>query len=392
MAVKPEENNSDKHCTLFQPVFDVSNSNSNRVVRLRHVNTGNYVGCHNGINNTSYCRGCLTLLPKFQPGEAADVCTFIDWESVVMLPDYIRIKGDNGDYLKAMGGDGLMGYFHEADNSSVFDYEVSPSRDGGIRLKSVHVDKYWTGKDKKDWVKLRQASLTVHETNNVFIPTLLDGNRIIMRCLKNGMFCNRPSRTRSVFLAAQANYPDKYCSMEIEEPVISRRIESVKYHLNDARLYNEKILALITDDSINRTQHPITSQLDLKTTVSNTTNWSISVTLKRVVKMTGTLGVPHLIKSGSLEISSESTKSWNWGETETESIEVGNMKIITVPPMTRLEAKLMATRLSYDIPFSYTQRDVLMNGSTKISKKNDGLFTGHNGYGYSFEVFELPLN
>ncbi|XP_026443197.1 uncharacterized protein LOC113343111 [Papaver somniferum] len=381
-AVKPEENQSDTRCTLFQPVF--LHSDSNRVLKLRHVSTGYYVRFFHG---SGHYDGCLSLSLNYDN----DVCTFIDWNSVVVLPDLIRIKGDNGNHLRDLGEDGYMDYVHKADNSSRFDYEVSPSRDGGIRLRSTHSDKYWTHKDNSEWVLLKKASGTVHDTNTVFIPTILDGNRIIMRCLKNGFFCNRLDRgAHTSCLATLANYPDYWSSMDIEEPVISRKIQNVRYHLTDAKLYNEKSHALITDDSSNRTQHPLTSQLNLKTTVSNTTNWSTSVTLKVGVKMIGTLGVP-LISSGSLEISAEGAKSWDWGEMKTESLEVGSVRTVTVPPMSRVKVSLMATRLSYDIPFSYTQYDVLKDGSTKVSEKNDGVFTGNNGYGYRYEAAPLPL-
>ncbi|KAI3842777.1 hypothetical protein MKX03_021222 [Papaver bracteatum] len=212
-----------------------------------------------------------------------------------------------------------------------------------------------------------------------------------MRSLKNGKFCNRYTNDKKKnSLATHLNYPDEWSSMEIEEPVVSRKIENVRYHLNDSRRYNEKTVALITDDSSNRTKHPITSQIDLKTTVTNTTNWSTSVSLTVGVKSTVTVGIPD-IASGSLEISAEVSSSSDWGETETTSLEVGNVRTITVQPMTRVKATLMATRLSYDIPFSYTQYDVLKDGSTKVSEKNDGLFTGQNGYGYDYEVAELPL-
>ncbi|KAI3862996.1 hypothetical protein MKW92_044945, partial [Papaver armeniacum] len=41
MVDKPEENQSNTHCTLFQPVF--VNSDNNRIIKLRHVGTGSYV-------------------------------------------------------------------------------------------------------------------------------------------------------------------------------------------------------------------------------------------------------------------------------------------------------------------------------------------------------------
>lgn len=170
--------------------------------------------------------------------------------------------------------------------------------------------------------------------------------------------------------------------MDIEEPVTSRRINNVIYHLTDARLYNEKTVALITDYSSNKTNNPLVSELNLKTTVSNSTSWSTSVTV--------TAGVPD-IASGTLEIAGEVTKYAEWGGTETVTAEVGNVKTITVAPMTRVKVSMMATRVSYDIPFSYTRHDVLKDGSTKITEKNDGLFTGHNGYNYRYEAVPLPL-
>ncbi|KAI3944510.1 hypothetical protein MKW92_012660 [Papaver armeniacum] len=143
------------------------------------------------------------------------------------------------------------------------------------------------------------------------------------------------------------------------------------------------------DDASNKTQLPQTSELNLKATVSKTTNWSTSLSVKAGVKATGTFGVPGA--SVSLEISTEVTKSWDSGETQTESLEVGSVRTVTVPPMTRVKASLMATQVSYDIPFSYTQRDVLMDGSKRVSKRYDGLFKGSNGYNYKYHVVELPL-
>ncbi|KAI3867260.1 hypothetical protein MKW98_001694 [Papaver atlanticum] len=385
MADKPEENQSDEHSTLFQPIF-VGSNNNNHVVKLRHVNTGSYVRLF--YNAPGHYENALYL----SNDEEKDVCTFIDWGSVVVLPDLIRIRGENcGNHLKAYGGDGFMDFNHTADNTSVFDYEVIQSRDGGIRLKSTYYGQYWTDVDDKPWVWLKDASTTVHDTKTVFLPTILGGNRIMMRSLKNGKFCNRHTQDGTESCLATLNkWPDDWSTMQIEEPVISRKIDNVRYHLTDARLYNEKTFALITDDSSNRTKSPLSSSINLKTTVTNTTNWNYSVTLKVGVKATCTSGVPG-VASGAIEVSAEVTGARNWGETHTESQEVGSVKTITVPAMTRLKASLMATRVSYDIPFSYTQHDVLMNGTMKVYEKHDGLFTGTGGYGYRYEVVELPL-
>ncbi|KAI3879188.1 hypothetical protein MKW98_028755, partial [Papaver atlanticum] len=106
MFDKPEENQHDQHCTLFQPVFVYSNDN--RVVKLRHVNTGHY------IRGEYDYYGDLYL-----DTSESEVFTFIDWATVVVLPDLIKIKGVNsGNHLKAYGGDGFMDFNYQADNTS----------------------------------------------------------------------------------------------------------------------------------------------------------------------------------------------------------------------------------------------------------------------------------
>ncbi|KAL5726961.1 hypothetical protein ACHQM5_000202 [Ranunculus cassubicifolius] len=383
MADKPEENQSNKHCTLFEPISD-----DNGVLKLRHVQTGLFATYYHGSENEF----ALLSLKSGNDHPGADVFTFIDWESIVVLPDRIRITSStNGNQLKALGGDGFMDFNFKADNSKLFDYDVYPSRDGGIRLKSAHYGNYWTDMDNSSWVKLQKASDEVHNTNTVFLPTIRGDNRVIMRCLKNNLFCKRYTTVNMVnCLATLATYPDAWSDMEIEEPVLSRRISNVRYHLTDARLYNEETIELITDESINRTMDSLTSTLNLKTTVSNNTNWNTSVSLKLGIKATATYGVPF-IAWGQIEISAEVTGSMNWGETKTESQELGSEITMAVPAMTRVKASLMGTRVSYDVPFSYTQYDVLTDGSTKVYEKNDGVFTGNNGYGYRYEVVELPL-
>ncbi|KAI3906747.1 hypothetical protein MKW92_044990 [Papaver armeniacum] len=135
MANKPEENMDDQNCTLFRPEF-VSSDDNHRHLYLRHCSTGNYIRTRGASVRG---KGLMCLMSR---NEAA-LFTFIDWKSIVVLPNIIRIKGDNGNYLKAFEG-GFMDYRYQADNSSLFDYEVYPSRDGGIRLKSVAYGTYWT--------------------------------------------------------------------------------------------------------------------------------------------------------------------------------------------------------------------------------------------------------
>ncbi|KAI3955800.1 hypothetical protein MKW98_006160 [Papaver atlanticum] len=358
-AVKPEENQTDKQCTLFQPVF--LKEDSNRVLRLRHVSTGAYVAFFLGTGN-SY--GLLCLSHYHDDAGKYNVCTSLDWDSIVVLPDLVRIKGvKSGNHLKAFED----GYILWTTITKLIIPHCLTSK-----CLQVAAD---------DWVLLMQdPSTDFHDLRTVFFPTILGGNRIIIRSLQSNCYCNMHSAdNKENCLATLNTYPDDWSYMEIEEPVISRKIENVRYHLNDARIYDEKTIALVSDESSNKTPNSLTSELNLKTTVSNTTNWSTNVSM--------TVGV----KMSEIEISGDVTKSSEWGETETKSVEVGYVKTVNVPSMTRIKATLMATRISYGIPFSYTQHDLLENGSTRVTDKNDGFFTVHNGYGYTYEVVQLSL-
>ncbi|KAI3955703.1 hypothetical protein MKW98_006063 [Papaver atlanticum] len=73
-------------------------------------------------------------------------------------------------------------------------------------------------------------------------------------------------------LAARASYPDIVSYMGIEEPVDSRTISNVRYRPADARIYNERTSALVTDEAVNRLNVPLTSELNLTETVANTSN------------------------------------------------------------------------------------------------------------------------
>ncbi|KAI3930035.1 hypothetical protein MKW98_009664 [Papaver atlanticum] len=413
MAAKPEENLSDKRCTLFQPVF--MHPNNNRVLKLRHVQTGNYVSFFHGSGHT---HGLLAI--KNNVDDNSDVCTFIDWKSVVKFPKRIRIKGDNGNYLKAFEG-GLMNFNNQVDNSTVFEYEVYPSRDGGIRLRSTEFGTYWSDASYP-WIWLKQAS-SDQDTSTVFLPTIVSNNgkdekveeeeeedeekipkkkdrkrkkekenHILLRSLRTGRFCKRFSTDyRSNCLASNIEYPDEACYMEIDEPITERLVYDVKYNFDDARRYNEKTLALITDESINNTECSFTSSFFIKTTVSNTCNWNTGVTNTLGDKMSLTAPVPKLGEFG-YKNTSKVDKSWNWEDTVDEEEEVGDVKTLTVPPKTRVKAFTTGTRLSYDIPFSYTQTDVLSsNNKRETFVMEHGIFTCHNGYGYKYDNAQFSL-
>ncbi|KAJ8439551.1 hypothetical protein Cgig2_007068 [Carnegiea gigantea] len=64
---------------------------------------------------------------------------------------------------------------------------------------------------------------------------------------------------------------------------------------------------------------------------------------------------------------------------------------VTVSPMTKVTAKLIASKGNYDVPFSYTQRDILTDGTEVTYNKNDGLYSRGNIYNVDVELTEEPI-
>ncbi|XP_026445313.1 aerolysin-like protein [Papaver somniferum] len=128
-----------------------------------------------------------------------------------------------------------------------------------------------------------------------------------------------------------------------------------------------------------------TVKLNLKHTERYTREWTASVSFTLGVKVSLSVGVPE-IAEGKVETSYEFKSSYEWGERNEDELEMGSEYTVTVPPMSSVKVSLMATRASCDIPFSYTQRDVLTNGTVKVYYKNDGIFKGRNAYNYRLAV------
>lgn len=80
-----------------------------------------------------------------------------------------------------------------------------------------------------------------------------------------------------------------------------------------------------------------------------------------------------------------------WGETKEVEEERSFTYKVLIPPKTKVTVRLMATRGTCDVPFYYTQREVLYTGETVVTQVDDGVYTGVNNYSYYTEVKEESL-
>ncbi|GFY94418.1 hypothetical protein Acr_09g0008640 [Actinidia rufa] len=94
---------------------------------------------------------------------------------------------------------------------------------------------------------------------------------------------------------------------------------------------------------------------------------------------------------GKVEISAEFSGAYQWGETQSSTTVMETVYKVTVPPMTMVKVSLLATKGSCDVPFSYSQRDTLINGQQTTHHMDDGVYTGMNCFNFKYETKQEKL-
>lgn len=64
---------------------------------------------------------------------------------------------------------------------------------------------------------------------------------------------------------------------------------------------------------------------------------------------------------------------------------------VTVPANKKVTLTVTATQAKYDVPFSYTQKDKLLNGEVVTENYDDGLYTGMNCFDLRYETKEEDI-
>ncbi|KAI8553383.1 hypothetical protein RHMOL_Rhmol05G0011500 [Rhododendron molle] len=434
-ADEPNEDQSQWSCTLFEPILvdgeggsssssrsssstSTSTSTSTVHVRFRHVKLGHYLRSlmtrdhYHACVSTSYDRRyyiddhmnhVISLMfmslvsrmrdhyhacPYVRPTAPArlDVFGIIDWESLLILPKYIALKGDNGLYLSAQRNDRHQ-YLQFA-SSDIGDQTVGNemfiTKDGSVRIKNNHFGKFW--RRSPNWIWADSDDTTTNNLDTLFYPVKVGDNVIALRNLGNKNFCN----SHRNYLKAAVTTLSRETRLVVEELVISREIYNVNFRLLDARIYNQKIITMVTKTATNNTQVSNITTLKLIRKETRSTTWKGSVSLKLGVKTNIQTGIP-LVVDGKVELVTEFTRNYEWGETVSTEIEVETEYTITVPPMSKVTVSLLATQGSCNIPYSYTQRDTLMNGRSVIHDFDDGVYTGINSFNFFYKTKEEKL-
>ncbi|CAL8119853.1 unnamed protein product [Prunus armeniaca] len=360
VADEPEEDKSKLLCTLFEPVYindDVlvdDDKSTNHILVLRFLHTGRkeYLTIYQGNQTGQYeptlsgqnkpaLRGGLYVGDRDPNPKLFDVFTVTDWESLfMMLPKHVAFKGHNGNLL----GTGLN--------------EVFASADGGLSYSS---GKLWR-LTKGDW-------LCLDEDNSTSIQRF------------------------SVTEKITSDNSEAY-NKEVKELGVSKEIYNVTFRLGDAMIYNKKVVEIVMGEAVNCTEE--TQTVELKLSYKKTRSGS----LKSSVFKLGVQGsidgeVPVMADNGKIEVDefAESVERRKTGTATTFTCNVNEVAVykVVLTAMAMVKVRLLATKASYDVPFSYTKRETLADGNIITNDMDDGVYCGTNTFNFKFETTEEKL-
>nr|XP_043636849.1 uncharacterized protein LOC122607848 [Erigeron canadensis] len=397
-AKKPEEDTASDSCTLFEPHSLKDDGPTS--VRLRHVLIDDEKS-HNSVHVTLSSSSSSSsddgvdddkkgmLLALAASPSSGSVFGVIDRASLVVLPTRIAIKWD-GKYLRSRDQDWLnYERFEYVDITDPLVFKVLyPTADGNYRIKDSHWDRFFKYQVTWIWANGQENEISkdtkfsfVHIENTVFG----------IRSLANNNFCGALSVDfKDLCLNAYYSTLSYEARLTIEERVLKREISDIKYRLSDARTYGEQPIEVDTQiTSNNLTDTVTTSTLTFTETHSTTTSWSNSETINFGVSVSMSVQEIPFISELGIEMHTDYTSTHEWGVSKTTETSRQTSHSVPVNPGKACKVTLMATMGKCDVPFNYTQRDLLLTGEWEETKKYDGLFTGVNNYKFVYKAVEI---
>lgn len=185
---------------------------------------------------------------------------------------------------------------------------------------------------------------------------------IALLTLRNNYFCKRLTADgKDHCLESCILTITQEAQLLVEEPVMERHIQGIKYDLDNQRMLEETVMVMGEHTHKNSTPH---SQFyDVKIFLKNTatSTWKANFSLKLGLKATFDVQLPLLV-DGKTEVSGEVHEGCEFGKTYTHDSNMEYTHKVEVSPKSKMPVNLVSTLGKYDIPFTYMQKDTLYNG------------------------------
>uniref|UniRef100_A0A0A0K970 Agglutinin domain-containing protein n=1 Tax=Cucumis sativus TaxID=3659 RepID=A0A0A0K970_CUCSA len=381
---KPSENDTSWPCTLFNIIQGPTVGTYYLFDVLLQTYACRCTSCKNHPN-------VLTTRYKQDEKHHGDkLLLLVDFENIIRLPKYVTFK--NGDKFLAAYPYNYTTYLqfnaHDVGDPRV-SQEVFNVGDGTIRIKNESTKMFW--RRDPNWIKADSDDQTENDKNTLFWPIKIAKNKVALRNVANGMFCrNLSADGKSNFLNSNIDSITQDAELEIVDPIISREIYNIQYRTMDARKYDAQVLTMAAEEAINTSPKEAIMTVSLRYQEEKSKTWESSLTIGVGIETSIKAGVPSLFET-EIKVNYTFEGSYKWGETIQESKEVTGTYTVIVPPNTKMKVTLLATKAKCDIPFSYTQRDLLRNGRKVERVCDDGLYTGVYTFNFNYQSKSLPL-
>lgn len=401
-ADEREEDLSNPNCTLIKPIVTTAatDDGGEPVMTVRFVGAGDGKVTRRMMLAKDDAAPCMMFAKDdHDDGAEGDAFTVLNLvNSERMLPKMVVFKGDNGRYLASrhVNNRNLLQFvvIDIADGSSRF--ELFPRNDGSFCIAtnspgSSTLFSYWNLAGG-NWIEPNMLQNNAANNSSAWFRTYEVNDTFSIRSARSSHFCKR--FTASGFTNC-LNAADSTITAEarftVEEPILHREIHSIVYRLDEARVYDSTVLTMATTAAVNDTSAEHTKRLRLVYEEEEMSTWDATLELKLGYKSTIRAGFPKLGLGGQVSISAEFFGEYNWGQTMEKKVRHEVEYEAAVPPRTKVTIKAIATRSTVDVPFTYWQRDVGIDGIVEENLKRDGLYTGINSYNFDFETIEEKL-
>jgi hypothetical protein len=164
-------------------------------------------------------------------------------------------------------------------------------------------------------------------------------------------------------------------------------ISKIDYDVANAQVLQSGPAELYRQTVTNRTTQAQTSTISGSETVTETSGWSDSLSIKVGVKTSFKTGVP-IIAEGKVEVSAEISNTYTWSGSESRSKTWSFSSPVTVPPGGVSTVLVTATMSTIAVPYTATGMAVFKSGE-RVAGQITGVYTGTNSHDLTVTFVKL---
>ncbi|MCO5551912.1 hypothetical protein L7F22_005419 [Adiantum nelumboides] len=355
-----------------------------RIVRALSKNGGNQVQ----LDNAS----CLSFLWSQEAEKLM---------AAVVLPRYLAFQGDNDKLLMTSptGKTPMLEFSADTEflqhKAMVHEMHMVDAKTGTVAIRYVGNGKFWQVSDNnpyhQDVVMANREGGVPTSSDRTALFTLVQLNKqtVALKSEATGRYCVRRAYS---FLLPNGGSGDSNARMVVKDPVLSRQLNDIVYDIGKAKIYNRRLIALVSQTATNHSSLPGQVTLQLSYTKSSTSSWNNSITTQLSATLKMMAGAP-LVTEGGVEISASVSHAFSWGKETTDSLTVSpSYTVPNVPPGATVKVTVYAEQANCNVPFSYTQLDTLPEVGVQRTCFSDGIFVGANMFNFYIEAKDVHTN